>query len=69
MTRLRHLSLQELEVKATALAVVLEVYKTDANWSKHSHARGKAQEMEAATRAEMRELTEEILERQNRPQQ
>lgn len=61
----RHLSMQELEVKATALAVVLEVYKTDAKWSKHSGARRKAQEREAATRVEMKALTEEILSRKS----
>lgn len=60
---LRHLSMQELEVKATALAVVLEVYKTDARWSKHSGARRTAAEREAATRLEMRALTDEILSR------
>lgn len=63
MTHLCHLSMQELEVKATALAVVLEVYKTDARWSKHSGARRTAAEREAKTRAEMRELTEEIMSR------
>lgn len=65
MAQFRHLSMQELEVKATALAVVLEVYKTDAKWSKHSHARRKAQEMEAATRREMQSLTDEILSRKS----
>lgn len=63
MTDYRHLSMQELEVKATSLAVVLEVYKTDAKWSKHSHARGTAQVREAETRVEMQALTEEILRR------
>jgi hypothetical protein len=65
MNNFRHLSMQELEVKATALAVVLEVYKTDAKWSKHSVARRKAQEREAETRLEMGALVEEILSRKS----
>jgi hypothetical protein len=63
MSNFRHLSMHELEVKATALAVVLEVYKTDAKWSKHSGARRKAMEREAETRLEMKALTNEILSR------
>lgn len=65
MNTFRHLSMQELEVKATALAVVLEVYKTDAKWSKHSGARRKAMEREAETRLEMQALTSEILSRKS----
>lgn len=65
MNTFRHLSMQELEVKATALAVVLEVYKTDAKWSKHSVARRKAMEREAETRLEMGALVEEILSRKS----
>lgn len=65
MNNFRHLSMQELEVKATALAVVLEVYKTDAKWSKHSVARRKAQDREAETRLEMGALVEEILSRKS----
>lgn len=64
MNELRHLTMKELEVKATALAVVLEAYKTDAKWSKHSGARRKAQQREAETRVEMQALTNEILSRQ-----
>jgi hypothetical protein len=65
MSNFRHLSMQQLEVKATALAVVLEVYKTDARWSKHSGARRKAMEKEAETRLEMKALTDEILSRRS----